>query len=280
MKTIMKGALGLLAMAATLPLIAQSTGAQPAPKVLQIYREIVKPGHNAAHEKLEAGWPKAYRASKNPASYLGMTSITGPNEAWFISGYESYEAMEKQSKSEEMDAPLTAEFERLSAADSEHLEGARGITAIFREDLSMRPALNIGDYRYMNVVTVRVKPGFTDKYAEMRKAIKAAHEKTGMKDYYSVFEVTSGMPGPAFLVFVPMKSLKEADEARIIHMAPAYLEALGGEARLADMNAATIMSSESMLFRFSPKMSIPPANYSIGNGDYWSPKEEMAKKKK
>lgn len=279
MKTLIKGALGFLAIAGSLPLVAQSNGEQPAPKVLQIYREIVKPGHNAAHEKVEVGWPKAYRASKKPGSYLAMASITGANEAWFVAGYDSYDAWEKQTKSDEADKTLSAEFDRLSAADSEHLDGARSITAIFREDLSLRPALNIGDYRYMNVVTVRVKPGFSGKYAEMRKAIKAAHEKTGMKDYFSVFEVTSGMQGPAFLVFVPMKSLKEADEARVIHVAPAYLDALGGEARLAEMSAATITSSESTMFRFSPKMSMAPANYSIGNGDFWSPKNGMEKVK-
>jgi hypothetical protein len=35
-------------------------------KVLQIFREQVKPGKGAAHETVEAGWPKAFAKAKWP----------------------------------------------------------------------------------------------------------------------------------------------------------------------------------------------------------------------
>lgn len=261
-------------------LVAQDDGAMPAPKLLQIYREIVKPGRNAAHEKLEAGWPKAYRASKAGAHYLAMTSITGQNEAWYTTGYDSYEAWEKQTKAEQADATLSAEIGRLSTADGELLDGWRSMTLLFREDLSLRPALNIGSYRYMTVVTVRVRPGLQSKFVDARKAIKAAHEKAGLKDYYSIFEVQSGMIAPTFMIFIPMKSLKEADDARAMHASAAYQEALGGEEgnkKMAELSAAAIISNESAIFAFSPKMSNPPANYMKGNNaEYWNPKPAMA----
>ena len=209
-----------------------------------------------------------------------MTSITGPSEAWFISGYPSYEAWEKQVKSEDGDATLSAELSRLQAADGEQLESVRSVSARFREDLSMRPALNMGDYRYMSVTTVRLRPGFVDQWVEMRKNIKAAHEKAGMKDYYSVFAVQSGMTGPSFLIFIPMKSLKEADEAGPLHESAAYKEALGGDAadkKMAEVSAAAIVNTENALFAFSPKMSVPPPEYSMGDSaDYWNPKPATA----
>lgn len=282
MKKCLMGACALTLLVSTA--FAQGDGAMPAPKLLQIFRETVKPGRNAAHEKLEAGWPKAYKASKSPAQYLAMTSMTGPNEAWYVSGYDSYEAWEKQSKAEMADSALAAETMRLSTADGEMLDNVRSVTALFREDLSLRPALNIGSYRYMNVVTVRVRPGFQGKYAEARKMIKAAHEKSGLKDYYSIFEVQSGMTGPAFLIFIPMKSLKEADDARMMHNSAAYKEAMGGDEgdkKMTEMATAAIISNESAIFAFSPKMSSAPANYSMGgNEDYWNPKPVMAMKPK
>jgi hypothetical protein len=280
MRRVAMGVLGAFLMAGVLPLVAQDDGARPAPKMLQIYREMVKPGRGAAHEKLEAGWPKAYKNSKNSAHYLAMTSITGPSEAWFVSGYDSYEAMEKQTKAEESDATLSAELSRLQAADGELLEGTRSITARFRGDLSLRPPLNIGSYRYINVVTVRIRPGMAPKFVEMRKTIKAAHEKAGMKDYYSVFEVQSGMAGPSYLIFIPMKSLKEADEAGPLHDSAAYKEALGGEEgskKIGELASAAVINNESSIFAFSPKMSVPPADYLAGgNADFWSPKAMMA----
>ncbi len=281
MKKNVIGALVLLALASGIPAMAQGdNGARPAPKILQIFRESVKPGKSAAHEKIEVGWPKAYKASKNSAHYLAMTSITGPSEAWFLSGYASYEAMEKQRKAEDSDASLSAELSRLQAADGEVLENTRSVVASFREDLSLRPALNIGDYRYMSVTTVRLRPGTFDKFEEMRKIIKAAHEKTGMKDYYSVFTVQSGMTGPAVLIFVPMKSLKEADDAMQIHQTDQYKEALGGadgQKHLGELASASIMSTETSIFEFNPKMSVPPPEYAMGaNASFWNPKPVVA----
>ncbi len=274
MKRCLLGML-LLMLLGVPSLVAQDDGAMPAPKLLQIYRETVKPGRNMAHEKLEAGWPKAYRASKSPAHYLALTSITGQNEAWYVSGYDSYEAWEKQTKAEQADATLSAEITRLSTADGEMLESWRSVTATFREDLSLRPALNMGSYRYMNVITIRVRPGLQGKFIEARKAIKAAHEKAGLKDYYSIFEVQSGMVAPTFLLFIPMKSLKEADEGRALHASAPYQEALGGEEgnkKIAELNAAAVISNESTMLAFNPKMSNPPANYTKGNDEYWNPK--------
>jgi hypothetical protein len=279
MRKIALGALALFVLSFTLPLVAQDDGARPAPNVLQIYREMVKPGRTAAHEKVEMGWPRAFRASKNPSYYIGMTSLTGPAEAWFVAGYPSYEAWEKESKAQAEDATLTAETNRLSAVDGELLENVRSITAHYRDDMSHRPAINIGAYRYINVVTVRVRPGNVSKFVEIRKIIKAAHEKAGMKDYYSVFEVQSGLPGPSFLIFIPMKSLKEADEAGPLHSSAAYKEALGGdegEKKLAELAAASIIGNESAIFAFNPKMSNAPAEYAKADPAFWNPKPTTA----
>jgi hypothetical protein len=280
MRKTLIGALATLVFAGAFPLMAQDNGARPAPKILQIYRESVKPGHNAAHERTEVGWPKAFKAGKSSSAYLAMTTMTGPSEAWFMSGYPSYEAWENQRKADDANTMMSAELDRLSTADGEHLDKANSITAMFREDLSMRPALNIGDYRYMSVSIVRLRPGTVSKFVEMRKAIKAAHEKTGMKDYYSVFAVQSGMPGPTFLIFAPMKSLKEIDEAGPLHNAAAYKEAMGGDEgdkKMTEMAAASIINGENILFAFSPKMSVPPPEYSMGgNAEYWAPKAVMA----
>lgn len=279
MKQLAIGALLLSLLCGAIPLLAQDDGARPAPNILQIYREVVKPGRTAAHEKIEMGWPKAFRNSKNPTHYIGMTSITGPSEAWFLAGYPNYEAWEKETKAQEGDSALMAEMNRLSVADGEQLESVRGITARFREDMSHRPPINIGAYRYLNVVTVRVRPGMQSKFAEQRKMIKEAHEKAGLKDYYSIFEVQSGMIGPAYFILIPMKSLKEADESGPLHDSAAYKEALGGDdgqKKLADLGSASVLSYESAIFAFNPRMSNAPAEYSLADASFWNPKPTTA----
>jgi hypothetical protein len=67
-------------------------------KVLQIIREEVKPGKAAAHEKVEAGWPRAFAKAKWPTHYLAIQSMSGPTEAWFLVGYPSLAAWEKENQ--------------------------------------------------------------------------------------------------------------------------------------------------------------------------------------
>lgn len=283
MKKTAASVLGLCMFAAALPALAQKNdGARPAPKVIQIWREVVKPGRGPAHEANEAAWAKTYRSSKTPPRYIAMTTIAGPTEAWFVGGHESFDAIEKQMKAEEGDAALTAQTNRLSATDGEMLENVRVIIARFRDDLSHRPSLNIGDYRYMHVITVRVRPGTQGKFTELRKIIKAAHEKNAMTDYFSVFEVQSGMAAPTYLVFIPMKSLKEMDETGPLHTSAAYVEAVGGEEgqkKMAEISNTAILNTESMVFRFNPKMSVPMPEYAIGNEEFWNPKPASTKAK-
>ena len=71
---------------------------QPPPKVLQIIREEVKPYMNAQHEKVETGWPAAQLKANWPYYALGLDSVSGPNEAWWLTGYESFAALEKNNK--------------------------------------------------------------------------------------------------------------------------------------------------------------------------------------
>jgi hypothetical protein len=80
------------------------------PKILQIGREELKPGKGAAHVKNEMGWPAAYRKAGSKSSTLAITSAS---EAWFLSPYESFAALEAQTKADEGDAVLSAEVDRL-----------------------------------------------------------------------------------------------------------------------------------------------------------------------
>ncbi len=85
------------------------TAAMGPPKVLQIAREQVKPGKNALHEKLEAGWPRLYANAQWPTHWLGVTSLTGPNEAWFLIGFDSFAAWEKDNGDIEKTPALKAD---------------------------------------------------------------------------------------------------------------------------------------------------------------------------
>jgi hypothetical protein len=89
------------------------------PKLLTITREQVKTGRNEGHSKHEALWPAAYEKAKGSHDYvIAMTSLTGPNEAWYVSGSESHAALGECMKRRDKDPALSAELARLELADA------------------------------------------------------------------------------------------------------------------------------------------------------------------
>jgi hypothetical protein len=59
------------------------------PWILQIYREFWKPGNIAANRKIEAEASRICVTFKCPHPYVGLESLTGPKEVWFLNGYDS-----------------------------------------------------------------------------------------------------------------------------------------------------------------------------------------------
>jgi len=263
----------LLMLSVAGPALAQE--AAPS-KVIQIYREEVKPGKGAAHEKVEVGWPRAFAKANSPTHYLAMTSVSGPTEAWFITGYPSLAAWEKDTQSIESNAALSAETQRLSAQDGELLSNARSIVAIYQADMSYRANdINLGQMRYFYVTTVRVRPG--TGYGEINKIARAAHDKANVPEHWAVFEVTYGMPSGTWLIFQPLKSLAEVDAFTQTH-GQAYRDAIGedGAKKLRELSSAAVITSETNIFAFAPKMSYVSEKTIAADPSFWAPKPKPA----
>lgn len=267
----------VLVLAFGFPLYTQAQDSTPAPNILQIYREEVKPGHGPAHAKTEAGWPRAFAKAKSTTYYTAMTSLTGPTEAWFITGFESLEAWEKNTQAERENAALQTELDRLSTEDGGHLNMGRSIVARYRPELSHRPGVNIAKMRYLSITIVRVRPGRNEDFTAARAILKAAHEKAGVKDNHSVFQVMSGMPNGTFLVITPMKSLAEVDAFPQIHN-EAYRNAIGddGRKKLSELATSGTLNSETIYFAFTPGMSYVSPEWIAADPGFWKPKPMKA----
>ncbi len=263
-----------VALGAAGSLLAQEKPAMGPPKVLQIFREEVKFGKGSAHEKNEAAFADVFKRAKWPTTYLAISSMTGPSEAWFLVGYDSFEALEKDNQATEKATAFQAEQTRLLEKDAEFVSGGRGIVLFHREDLSRGVGVNIAQMRYFRITTFRVRPGHESDFVEAAKTVRAAYDKLGVDVHWAVFQIYSGMPSPTFLVFVPTKSLKEIDEglARVM----AFQEALGEEngKKVQKIAAEGYLSTESNIFAFSPKMSYPPKAWVDADPDFWTPKSK------
>ena len=253
---------------------AQEQPAMGPPKVLRIFREEVKPGKAAPHQKNETAWAQTFVRTKYPARMLAMTSVSGPTEAWFLEGHDSLASAEKADQFVEKNAAVKAEFDQLSLRDGEYLSGFREILAAYRPELSYHPGgINIGEYRYFYVNTIRVRPGHNEDFAEGTKLIRDAHEKANVAEHWVVYQVTLGMPGPTYLIFQPLKSLAEVDAFSETH-GKTFQDALGdeGRKRLRELESAGTLSRETNVFSFNPAMSYVSQEVVATDPTFWTPK--------
>jgi hypothetical protein len=256
---------------------AQDAGNTPPPNFIQIVREEVKPGKGGAHAKWETGYPRAFAKAKYSNNYTALVTTYGPGEAWYVSRFDSFAQKDKTDKEISGNASLQAELDTLDQRDGDYLTGIRTIFARYRADLSHRPGVNIPRMHAFSITIVRIRPGHNNDFEDARKIIKAAHEKVGLKDNHSVYQVISGLPAGTFLIITPYKTLADVDTTPQIH-GKEYQDAIGedGDKKLRDLSASGTISAETMFFQVDPKMSYPSKEAVAADPDFWSPKSAMA----
>lgn len=270
-----------VSLAMTASIVAQAPQGPPA--LLKIYREEVKLGKNAAHEKVEMGYVRAL--SKTGVTYLGLQSVTGPNEAWFMERHDSYTALEKLDQAVEKTPGLLSELAQLDAQDGELRSGGRVIIATQNRGASYRAdavqAL-LPKARYVQVQIVRVRPGRGPEYLATVRAVNAALEKMKVEQPRGVWNVASGMPGPTYLMFSLRTSLASFDPPAT-QPGMTFAQAMGGQ-EAAAKNAKTVsevvLSQETLLFKINPKMSRMTPEVVDADKEFWAPKPKAAAAKK
>ena len=253
-----------------LAMLAQEMHHEGPPAVLEIIREDSKPGKAMAHRQSEVAWANAvYKADPKSPAMLVISAVSGPDEDWFMMGFDNFAQFEKANDSLSS-GPLAAIMANYSAKETDFVSESRTVLAKFRPDLSYKPKFEVGEYRYFNILTVRFKLGSTPD--EVNKIVQAAREKTNPSYHQAVYEVTSGMPVNTFIYFTPVKSLAAWDEPPNKEYGAALKD--GG---FYDAVGKTVQIVESRLFAFSPSMSHMPESVTKANPSFWMPKKEMAK---
>lgn len=250
----------------TVPAVSQSAPAAP-PAILQIYREQVKPGKMAEYARVEGEAAHACaRASTWP--YLTIQAITGPQEVWFVSGFDSYAAMEKSAEPFVHNAGLSSELGRLMEAKTALVNDPQTVFLEYREDLSRNRGLVRARARFFNVTVVRVFHGHERDFEESQRVVRAVRERAGAADNRAVYQVVSGEAANTFMVFSPFRSFREAGEA---------LGPFGQDddfddetrARLRDLRSVAVQNSETFVFSINPPMSNPAGEWIADDPEFW-----------
>jgi hypothetical protein len=281
MKQVKRWLLGVLCLS-MLPAGTSLVAAQdnpeattPPPKVLVIFREFVKPGKTGAtHERSESAFVQAFTRAKWPTHYFAMDSLSGKPRSLFITGYDSFDAWEKDNAATQKNTAFAAMLDRAALADGELLSDADAGVFTYNEEYSLRGPVDIPHMRYFEISQFQVRQGHSKDWDDLVKMVIAAYQKIPSA-HWATFERAYGS-GSSYIVITPMKSGAEIDQEA--DQDKQFMAAMGedGMKRLGELEAAAIESRQTNLFTFNPRMSYVSDDWIKADPDFWKPKGGMS----
>jgi hypothetical protein len=133
---------------------------QPAgsPPLLQVVREPLKPGTEAAFNAIEEERARISATFGCPHPYLGAESVDGPREVWWFNGYTSPTERQRVYDAYAKNGPLMAAFQRTARLKAALTLAPIEVFAVFRPDRSEGMPWTLGDGRYLVVTTTEAIP--------------------------------------------------------------------------------------------------------------------------
>ena len=243
-----------LALAGSLAAQAQ-TPAVPPPNILNIQTDNIKPYEDGPYDKFASEYPALSKQLKDPTHVLGMEALTGSPRAIYLSGYDSFEALQKNEEWLLGDAATDAKFDALDAREAPYLSEVHYTIWHYRPDLSNNVAgADIPHSHYWEVIIFHMRSGHNEQFEEMTKLYRDANLKIGQNIPWATYEGLMGVTD-AYLVLVPMASLKDEDTA-LAHEKD-FGAALGdeGKAQMNKLSEESVASVEDNIWMVIPEWS-------------------------
>jgi len=266
---------------------AQSGGLPAAtapPKLLMLVHQSFQPGKASARQKLEVAISRACEHLNVPNSWIDLESITGPPEALFFDPFETFEEIDRAGAEWEKIFATHPEVARLQEEIRALVASERTVIAVRRDDVGYRASsIDLSKARILRVLEVRLHPGRENDFVEAFKVLRAAYEKINSDTPWVVYQVNAGMPSPAFLVFVPMKALRQNDDLLARRKSLQDAEGEAGVERMQQIAREAYAATESNIYAISPEKSHVSREFAAGDPEFWSParplRREVPKKK-
>jgi hypothetical protein len=257
-----------LALTGSLAALAQAP-AVPPPNILNIETINIKPYADGAYDKVASEYPALSEQLKDPLHFLAMEALTGAPRAIYLSGFDSFEALQKNEEWAPGDATADTRIDALDARQAECISEVHHTLWHYRPDLSNNVAgADIPHSHYWEVIIFHMRPGHNEKFGELTKLYRDAYLKSGQNIPWSSYEGMMGVTD-AYLVLVPMTSLKDED-AGLAHQKD-FATALGdeGKSRMSKLTEENVASVEDNLFMVNPDWSFVDQSWVDADTKYW-----------
>src|SRR5262245_46813293 len=134
---------------------APLAGQVPAPRFLYIYRDSIKRGVDSAYRAIENEGAQICADRRCPNPYVGLESLTGPHEAWWLNAFATSTDTARVAKVYATDRGLATALagiaQRKAALIGKPVQGF----AFYRPDLSRGAAWSVIGARFIVVTITR-----------------------------------------------------------------------------------------------------------------------------
>lgn len=146
-----------------LPLLAQ----QASPRFMYIYRDSLKRGVDSTYGAIEDEGAQICADFKCPNPYLGVESLNGPHEAWWLNAFASEadttRVVNAYAGNHQLMEALGAVAQRKETLIGTPFKGF----GIYRPDLSRGPAWSVAGARFIVITVTRSRQPFDGSVWEM-----------------------------------------------------------------------------------------------------------------
>ena len=135
-------------------LVMQIAASALPPPLLQIVREPLKPGVEAAFNAIEEQRARMSAALGCPHPYLGAESVSDPKEVWWLNGYQSSTERQQVYEAYTKNAPLMAAFQKSAKPKANLTLKPIEVFASHRPDRSGGAPWILGRGRYLVITRI------------------------------------------------------------------------------------------------------------------------------
>ena len=259
-----------LALAGSLAAQAQTPVVWPS-NILNIQTDNIKPYEDGPYAKVASEYPALSEQLRDPTHFLAMEALSGSPRAIYLSGYDSYEALQKNEEWLLGNAAVDAKFDALDARVAPYVSEVHHTIWHYRPDLSNNVAgADIPHSHYWEVIIFHMRPGHHEQFEEITKLYRDANLKIGQSAPWATYQGLTGVTG-AYLVLVPMTSLKDEDIG-LAHQKD-FGAALGdvGRDRMNKLSEESVASVEDNIWMVIPEWSTVEKSWIDADPQYWAP---------
>jgi len=249
------------------------------PKLLLLVHQEFRSGKTNERRKIEVAISRVCDQLAVPNSWIDLESISGSPEALFFDPFDSFEQLDTAFAEWGRIFRTRPELARMQEELQAFIVAERTIIAVRRDDLGYRPqSIDFSKARFMRVLEVRLNPGHEGDFVEAFRTLSHAYETIKANTPWVVYQVNVGMPSPNFIVFLPMRALKQNDD--LLDWRRSLREVEGEEAaqRSDQIAREAYLSTESNLYALSPETSHVSKELADGDPEFWSAKKPAAAK--